>query len=226
VVAEQVGHPILVEAVRRGLACDVQFLNNALMDTFRAEASVAAYTLLFELNVRPFTLVASRLMRMTGSRADPNDILQEAFLAIYRYPTRFDASKPNSFRNWSYSILRNTVYRSMHKESRDGIPADLLSDVLVDTNATSPLDATADVEADLAMRKVYGLFLALYLEAFDGELKDRDRRALHLVEVDGLGYRDAAAELGIKVENFKMVVCRARKKIVQYMVRVLGTRTS
>ena len=53
--------------------------------------------------------LAARIMRMTGSRADPNDVLQEAFLAIYRYPTRFRAEKPNAFRNWSYSISRNTV---------------------------------------------------------------------------------------------------------------------
>ena len=53
----------------------------------------------------------------------------------------------------------------------------------------------------------------------------RTRLALELVEVRGLGYRDAAAVLEIRVENFKMVVCRARKKIFASIVRVLGTRS-
>ena len=223
-VAEETAHPLLVATVARGLDCEVQALNNALMDTFRALKSVSAYTLLFELNARPFSLVAARIMRMTGSRADPNDILQEAFLAVYRYPTRFCPDKPNAFRNWSYSIIRNTVYRSLNKDSREGVPAEMLADVLADTSMSTPLEATARDEADIACRKVYGVFLALYMQAYHGELKDRDRLALQLVEVQKLGYRDAAERLDIRLENFKMVVCRARKKIIQYMVRVLGTR--
>ena len=224
VVAETTRHGLLLDAVALGLACEKQALDNALMDTFREQRSVAAFTLLFELNVRSFTLVANRIMRLTGSRADPNDILQEAFLAIYRYPSRFCPDKPNAFRNWSYSIIRNTVYRSLQKQSRDGIPAEMLADVLEDDSAASPLDASAEHEADEACRKVYGLLLVLYAQAYETELKDRDRLALTLVEVDGLGYREAADQLEIRLENFKMVVCRARKKIHQYMVRVLGTR--
>ena len=225
VVARESGHALLVRTVA-GDTCEVQALNNALMDTFRELESVPAYSLLFELNVRPFTLIANRIMRMTGSRADAGDILQEAFLAIYRYPTRFRPDKPNSFRNWSYSIIRNTVYRSLNAANRDGIPADLLADVLVDTKAASPLQATEDVEQGVTCQRVFGILLCLYLEAYETELKDRDRLALQLVEIEKLGYKDAAARLGIRLENFKMVVCRARKKIVQYMVRVLGTRVS
>ena len=41
-----------------------------------------------------------------------------------------------------------------------------------------------------------------------------------------MGYREAADLLSIRLENFKMIVCRARKKILQCMIRVLGTRTS
>lgn len=224
VVARQTRHPLLESVVELGLAAERQALDSALMDAYRALGSVAAYTLLVELNLRPFTLVAARLLRMSGSRADPQDIVQEAFLAIYRYPTRFCPDKTNAFRNWSYSILRNTVYRSLNKDSREGVPADLLADVLEDTNAPSPLNESVEVEERARAQRVYGLLLMLYLHAFETELKARDRQALMLVEVQGLGYREAADELGIKLENFKMVVCRARKKIHQFMVRVLGTR--
>ena len=43
---------------------------------------------------------------------------------------------------------------------------------------------------------------------------------IHLVEVNGLSYRQAAVELGIKLENLKMVVFRARRKIHRSMRRV------
>lgn len=226
VIAESTQHPLLAAVVLKGLSCELQALNNALMDAFRALGSVEAYSLLFELNVRPFSIIAARVMRMSGSRADPNDILQEAFLAIYRYPTRFCPEKPNAFRNWSYSIIRNTVYRHLSRRSRDGIPVEMLAEVLEDENAVTPVQASENKESEARCRRVYGVLLSLYSHAYANELKDRDRLALELVEVRGMGYREAAEVLDIRLENFKMVVCRARKKIFQSMIRVLGTQQS
>jgi len=222
-IALETRHPLLVATVQVE-PCELQALNNALMDAFREQGNVDAYSLLFELNVRPFSLVAARIMRMTGSRADPHDVLQEAFLAIYRYPSRFRAERPNAFRNWSYSIIRNTVYRQLASSIRDGIPAEMLADVLEDENTANPAQATEEAESAARCRRVYGILLSLYAHAYMHELKPRDRLALELVEVEGLGYREATEVLGIKLENFKMVVCRARKKIFQSMVRVLGTQ--
>lgn len=223
-VAQETRHPLLVSAIAKASRCEKQELDTALMDTFREHESVTAYTLLVELNHRPFTLIAAQQLRMMRGRADPQDVVQDSFLAIYRYPTRFRADKPSAFRNWSYSILRNTVYRSLNRDSRDGVPVEMLAEVLEDPAMTSPLEASSEAEAEVRCKKVLGLLLILYVQAYETELKDRDRLALKLVEVEGLGYRDAADRLGIKLENFKMVVCRARKKIHNYMVRVLGTR--
>jgi hypothetical protein len=62
-------------------------------------------------------------------------------------------------------------------------------------------------------------YLQLYLR-FYSMLSAREQRALHLVEIDGASYRDTAAELGIKLENLKMVIFRARRKIHRAMRRV------
>ena len=43
---------------------------------------------------------------------------------------------------------------------------------------------------------------------------------LHLVEVEDRSYRDSAEDLGIKLENLKMVIFRARRKIHRAMRRV------
>ena len=71
---------------------------------------------------------------------------------------------------------------------------------------------------------IYGLLLTLYAHIYEHDLKPRDRLALRLVEIEGMAYRDAADVLGCKLENFKMIVCRARKKIFASLVRVLGSR--
>ncbi|MHC4845675.1 MAG: RNA polymerase sigma factor [Planctomycetota bacterium] len=223
-VADDTGHKLLAEVLDGKRGREFQTFNNALMDTYRVHASVDAFSLLFELNMRPFSLIAARIMRMTGSRADVGDILQETFLAIYRYPTKFCPDKPNAFRNWSYSIIRNTIYRHLQTRGRDGVPIEVFTEILPDEKAESPVQASANAESEIRCRRVYGLVLALYTDIYERDLKPRDQLALQLVEVERLGYREAAEQLGIRLENFKMIVCRARKKIFQSLVRILGTR--
>ncbi len=207
-------------------AGELQALNNALMDHYRVHSSVAAFTLLFELNSRPFSLIATRIMRMTNSRADLGDVLQETFLAIYRYPSRFCPDQPNAFRNWSYSIIRNTVYRHLHVDGREGVPMDLMTDVLADERVRTPINESEEAESDSSCQRVYLTVLCLYAEIYERDLKSRDRRALQLVEVDRVPYAEAARLMGVRLENFKMIVCRARKKIFQSMVRTLGSQAS
>ena len=223
-------HVLLRQASSGDGLGQLQAVNNALMDLFRLEQEhpfgIEAYTLLYELNLQPFAAIAGRIMRMTGSRADVGDVLQEAFLAIYRYPSKFCPDKPNAFRNWSYSIIRNTVYRCLQSGNRDPAPTDFVFEILADDRVAPP-DRDAELaESELSCRRVYGLLLCLYAQIYETELKPRDREALQLVEVQGLGYRDAAGILDVRLENFKMIVCRARKRIVQAMLRVLGTRQS
>jgi hypothetical protein len=67
--------------------------------------------------------------------------------------------------------------------------------------------------------RVYLTYLHLYLE-FYRMLSERERAALHMVEVEEYSYRQAANELGIKLENLKMVIFRARRKIHRAMRRV------
>ncbi|MGQ0552480.1 MAG: RNA polymerase sigma factor [Planctomycetota bacterium] len=224
VLAEETGHELLRRVVSGRQGHEFQALNNALMDVFRVHQRVEAFSLLFELNTRPFSLIASRIMRMTGCRDDLQDILQDSFVAIYRYPSKFCPDKPNAFRNWSYSIIRNTVYRHLETAGREGVPVDVLTEVLADEQASSPADESAAAEDDARYQRVYQLLLCLYADIYERELKARDQIALRLVEVEHLGYREAADQLSIRLENFKMIVCRARKRIFQSLVRVLGTR--
>lgn len=221
-LADETGHALL-QRVLSGPRVEFQALNNALMDLYRERASIPAYSLLFELNMRPFSLIAARILRLTNSRADLGDILQETFLAIYRYPSRFCPDKPNAFRNWSYSIIRNTVYRHLQVDAREAVPVDFVHDILADDRSAGPERLTEDAESDEGCQRVYGLLLVLYARIYEQDLKPRDRLALQLVEVEHMAYRDAADVIGCKLENFKMIVCRARKKIFASLVCALGS---
>ncbi len=196
-------------------------VSTRLMECFRHERDRTCFGLLYELNsAHLLTHVSSRLRRY-ASKADPLDVLQEVFFNVYRYPHRFDSSREDAFRVWSAMIVRNTVLKHLRSQGRGGraeIPFEDLSDQPESTGRT-PVGDALEAEQNEQCVKVYLTYLQLYLR-FYSMLSERERRALHLVEVDGASYRNAAAELGIKLENLKMVIFRARRKIHRAMRRV------
>ncbi|MFT5049433.1 MAG: RNA polymerase sigma factor (sigma-70 family) [Chlamydiales bacterium] len=196
-------------------------VSTRLMECFRGNMHRACFGLLYELNSQHLLAqVAGRLRRYT-SKADPNDVLQEVFFNVYRYPHRFNAERDDAFRVWSAMIVRNTVLKHLRSQSRGGrveIPFEDLSDQ-PESMGQTPLSGAIEKESNEECSRVYLAYLQLYLR-FYSMLSERERRALHLVEVDGHSYRAAAADLEIKLENLKMVIFRARRKIHRAMRRV------
>ncbi len=196
-------------------------VSTRLMASFREHRGRVAFGLLYELNGPQLLVqVASRLRRY-GSKADPRDVLQEVFFNVYRYPHRFDSTREDAFRVWSAMIVRNTVLKHLRSQGRGG-RAEIGFEELPEqpeTAAPSPLGGVIENESRRECARVYTTYLQLYLR-FYRLLSKREQLALELVEVREWSYRQAAQELGIKLENLKMVVFRARRKIHRSMRRV------
>lgn len=196
-------------------------LSTRLMEAFRLSKSRTAFGLLYELNASHlYQQVAARLRRYR-CRADALDVLQEVFFNVYRYPHRFDAARPDAFRVWTATIVRNTVLKHLRSLSRSGRGEVALEDVSEPRGPqhAEPLRGVIADESQVQCTRVYLNYLYLYLR-FYRMLSEREQRAIHLVEVTGVSYRDAARVLGIKLENLKMVIFRARRKIHRSMRRV------
>jgi len=196
-------------------------LSTRLMEVFRHKQSRACFGLLYELNSTHLLSQVASCLRRYGNRTDPRDVLQEVFFNVYRYPHRFNAEREDAFRVWSAMIVRNTVLKHLRSSSRGNrfeVPFEDLSDQ-PEPRSQSPLVGAIERESSGMCSRVYITYLHLYLR-FYTMLSERERRAIHLVELDGVSYREAAAELGIKLENLKMVIFRARRKIHRAMRRV------
>jgi RNA polymerase sigma factor (sigma-70 family) len=212
-------------AVVDDAARDVESVRDAistrLMESFRTRSGRATFGLLYELNADHILLQVAGRLRRFASRSDPRDVLQEVFFNIYRYPHRFNAEREDAFRVWSAMIVRNTVLkhlRSLGRAAKNQVVAD---DLLVQpaVPSSSPLSGAIESESQDECTRVYLTYLHLYLH-FYGMLSERERAALHMVEVEETSYRAAAEALGIKLENLKMVIFRARRKIHRAMRRV------
>lgn len=211
----------LVDQAERTIDALRDAVSTRLMEVFRTSSSRGAFGLLYELNNQHLLQHVANCLRRYGSRTDPRDVLQEVFFNVYRYPHRFDCQREDAFRVWSAMIVRNTVLKHLRSQGRGGrseVPFEDLSDQ-PEERMVSPLRGAIDKEATRECGRVYLTYLHLYLR-FYSLLSERERRAIHLVEIEECSYRDAAADLGIKLENLKMVIFRARRKIHRSMRRV------
>jgi len=196
-------------------------VSTRLMEAFRLGAGRGAFGLLYELNSDHLLVQVVSRLRRYASKADPRDALQEVFFNIYRYPHRFNAERDDAFRVWSAMIVRNTVLKHLRAQGHGGRAEVAIEDLSGEPEvaATSPLHSAVERESRQECERVYLTYLHLYLR-FYSMLSERERKALQLIEVEERSYREAAEELGIKLENLKMVIFRARRKIHRSMRRV------
>lgn len=194
------------------------FVNTRLMDAYKTTQSSDAFSLLYELNQQGFLSSIQSRIRAYRGVLDACDVLQEVFFNIYRYPHRFDGSKPEAFRHWTNTIIRNTVLKHLRQSGRP-VRFEYLGEEIAeraDDRSDCPLRETSDREGEGDVSRAYLVTLSMYLEAFES-LAPREQQALELVEVENLCYRDVSAALHMKVENLKMLIFRARKKMYKVM---------
>jgi RNA polymerase sigma factor (sigma-70 family) len=211
----------LVDDAERSADSVRDSVSTRLMEVFRQRTNRGSFALLYELNSAHLLAQVASCLRRYGNRADPRDVLQEVFFNVYRYPHRFNAEREDAFRVWSAMIVRNTVLKHLRSQGRSGrmeIPFEDLGDQ-PEPEMRNPLAGAMDQESERECGRVYLTYLHLYLK-FYSMLSARERSAIHLVEVEESSYRDAAEQLGIKLENLKMVIFRARRKIHRAMRRV------
>lgn len=202
-------------------------LSTQIMELFRRHQSRTCFGLLYELNGQHLVQHVAARLRRYQSRADARDVLQEVFFNIYRYPHKFNADKETAFRHWASMIIRNTVYKHTRQKGRELLHESSEEEIdgRPDARGLSPLNRAIHEESRDFCQKTFLLYLQLYLAAYE-QLSSREQRALYLVEVEGKAYKESAEELGIRLENLKMVIFRARKKIHRALDRAMAMVSS
>jgi len=202
-------------------------ISTQLMEVYKQTGSKEAFTLLYELNHEDFLRLIYHHLRRAFYPVDPGDVLQEVFFNVYRYPFKFKPDRNSAFRNWTHSIIRNTVLKHSRRAQRDRFLSfgvrdkDTDEGLLVepaDDRVPTPFEAASRQEDTESLVEAWTLYLHFYLQAYRC-LTPREKRVLHLVEVEGLPYREGANLLNVRVENLKMMVFRARRKIFSIMKR-------
>lgn len=196
----------------------------ALMDEYRKTGSAEVFECLVQVSVPQLHARVRSRLRFLGAQLDPNEVLQDAIINIYRYPDRFDACRPGAFAAWSSTIVDNTIRRQLRRMTQ-GLALSLSpAEVLAQhpgAHALEPDRQAEDHEECAQTIRSFQLLLQFYLAAFL-QLSERERFVLQMVEVRRMRYAQLATVLGIRPEALKMVVFRARKRLFERMARWLG----
>ncbi|GGM62909.1 RNA polymerase sigma factor [Longimycelium tulufanense] len=149
---------------------------------------------------------------LTEQPADAEDLVQETLLHAYRNVDRFDGQHP---RAWLLTTLRNAE-RNRHRGQRPM----LFLDTGTAEEDHQPPGAGVPSPEELV---VGATFDAEVQQAFDA-LPDKLRSVVHLVDVAGLSYAEAAATLGVPVGTVMSRLHRGRRWIRRRLTGIVPRR--
>jgi RNA polymerase sigma-70 factor, ECF subfamily len=151
-----------------------------------------------------YTSLVRYAAHMTGSRDLAQDIVQEAFMRLYR-TLRLGRAVENP-KAWAFAVVRHESFALLRKRNDERLSRQSL-DALEDLAMGTWSDAAAGFgNEDL------GRFLAL--------LTKREQEAL-LLRMEGLKYREIGSQLGLTIQSVSTLLSRALRKLQA----VLGSGT-
>jgi RNA polymerase sigma-70 factor, ECF subfamily len=150
----------------------------------------------YERTARPLW---AYLSRMTGSRQEADDILQEAYYRFYRAGTVHtdETHRRNSLFQIATNIVRDAARKSKRRED---VPLADDSAASVEPRSTMPQpDRQAAVRTDLARAMQ--------------QLEPVQRELLWLAYAQGASHEEIADVLGLKAVSIRTLLLRARRKL-------------
>lgn len=161
----------------------------------------------FETYVLPEIEVLLRVANsLTRNHAEAEDLVQDTLVRAYRGMNGFDGRHP---RAWLLTILRNThINRNRRRRPELLRDPDAATDRMVSAASGERTDAGVDDEIDGEIIRA--------LESLDEPF----RRAVELVDIDGLTYAEAAEVLDVPVGTVMSRLHRARSRIRDRLDRV------
>ena len=165
----------------------------ALLEAYAAGDADAAR----QLAQRYTPLVYAHAVRMLNDRAEAEDVAQEAMLRLWRHAPGWDSDGAASVRTWLYRVTANLCIDRLRKTRPVGLP-----DEVEVANDTPGAEARMQSEA----RK-------LALNEALMQLPDRQRQAVVLRHIEGLGNTEIARIMDIGPRAVESLTARGKRAL-------------
>jgi RNA polymerase sigma-70 factor (ECF subfamily) len=145
-------------------------------------------------------------VRLTKSRAEAEDLVQETLVRAYRFWASFRPG--SSVRAWLFTILRNTFITRYHRQGRERALAEGLEQEL-DVLEGGPVGAAAP-NPETALSQ---LALRERIDAALERLPADYRMAVVLADIEGLSYKEIAEAMECPIGTVMSRIYRGRRQL-------------
>ena len=159
-----------------------------------AQGDKAAFTQFLE---RYLTAIVEFAQRYLGSRAEAEDIAQEAFIRVWRKAASWHPQGAPP-RSWLYRIAKNLCVDELRKRRKQTSLDE--NDELPATECTPERSMEQDDQA-AAINKAFAM------------LPERQRTAIILCAQQGLSNKEAAIVMGVSIDALESLLSRGRRKL-------------
>ncbi len=135
----------------------------------------------------------SLAFHLVGSRADAEDVVQEAFLKVFRGVSGFAGQ--SSLSTWIYRILINCCYDSMRKQQR-----------LAETPAAREFSSETKLPLKIALQTALA------------KLNERQRIVFLMFEVEGLKHSEIAGILEVPEGTSRSWLFEAKRELKRMLM--------
>ena len=141
--------------------------------------------------------------RMTGSSAAAEDIVHDAFLALWRGSSTYDSAR-GSMRSYLIGVSRNLTLQRLRRERSQ-------EEIAEDAFVAAPVDLAGIERADTVARAV-------------AALPALQREALILAEYEEMSLEEIGRATGVEIAAVKSRLHRARENLRRMLAPLLETR--
>lgn len=194
-----------------------------IVEALRRRDPTAAERLVATYGDRAYRLA----IRITGSRQDAEEAIQDAFWSVIRKIETFRGD--SGFGSWLYRIVANAAYGTLRRGCGRRLDRSLDEALPVFDEQGRPPEPITDWSPRVDDPSLQSELRTVLTAALD-ELPAEYRAVVVLRDVEGLSYREVGEVLGITVASTKARVHRARlflrKRLAGYMSPGHGGLTS
>lgn len=140
--------------------------------------------------------------KLLGNKAEAEEVMQEAFIRVWKHASRWDPSRKTRFTTWFYRVVTNLCYDVGRKRK----PQENVE--VLDRMASDEISADNVIAVDQRSKQVK--------RALE-ELPKRQHTAIMLCYFQGLSNREAADVMEVSLNALESYLVRARRNLADIL---------
>lgn len=173
-----------------------------------------------ELTERTYKKVYNLAYRLSGNRADAEDLTQEAFYRAYRGFDKYEGDRP--FENWIFRIVTR-LFLDMKRTQKRRVRT-VSSDAPLWTDGDDSVQFESADDRPTPEGVLFSEVLSEDLECGLRHLSEEQRELVWMADVEGVPYKDIAAQFGTPVGTIRSRLHRAHKQLRKVLDKIKMNR--